>query len=342
MGKPEHHCDPKDPPYIKYTQQSTTTTTSPPVSSYIEYPNPTLPCPDLAYKSDSFEGLGCVKLSGTPYEVLASNVYNDCRAINFSVIDDQCSKGAIVQYICCEDTSYTNVLVNGNSISLCLKSGGELRKIYGNIDNVYLSSSSCTTPCPELPIPICASGYGLITSINEFGCTVYECVPTTTTTTTTTTPCPCPREINPSGFHIAYRDISPCEFAPASNPLYNQWTNLPLAETTYKIYIDVFLSYERVLVFYRDPITAQVVDLYDLDNVTHEFNSTLSEAPCCEDFGSSVLIDNFTKPSGVDALTIAISSFTPTISAVVVGICPLGEEIFIDDCGSPTTTTPAP
>jgi len=156
MGKPEHHCDPKDPPYVKYTQlviPGTTTTTLPPVSDYIVYPNSGLTCPDLAYKSDSFEGLGCVKLSGTPYEVLASNVYNDCRAINFSVIDNQCSKGAIIQYLCCQDTSYTNVLVSGNSISLCLKYGGELRKIYGNIDNVYLSSSSCATTTSTTTTP---------------------------------------------------------------------------------------------------------------------------------------------------------------------------------------------
>ena len=147
MGKPEHHCDPKDPPYVAYTKPfvaRTTTTTLPPVSNYIVYPNSGLSCPDLSYKSE-IDKLGCAKLSGTPYEVLLTNNDDDCKGANFTVIDDQCSRGAIVQYLCCSDSSYKNILVSGDSTVLCLKEGGELRKIYGNITNIYFTSNCATT-----------------------------------------------------------------------------------------------------------------------------------------------------------------------------------------------------
>ena len=68
MGKPEHHCDPKDPPYVAYTKPfvaTTTTTTLPPVSNYIVYPNSGLSCPDLSYKSESFTGANCPRPSGS-------------------------------------------------------------------------------------------------------------------------------------------------------------------------------------------------------------------------------------------------------------------------------------
>src|SRR6056300_1234665 len=132
MGKPEHHCDPKDLPYAKYihsTISQTTTTTLPPVSGYIEYPVSGLACPDLSYSS-KFEK-DCPKLSGFPYEILATNLYDDCKAINFEVVDDECSKGAILQYLCCDDFSYSTILVSGQN-TLSLKSNGQLRKVYGN------------------------------------------------------------------------------------------------------------------------------------------------------------------------------------------------------------------
>ena len=332
MGRPIHYCEDREDPYFKYippTTTSTTTTIDPSIdpSTFINY-NKINECVSIS---------GCTFPTYDYYEIIPES-QDQCCYFTATPLSFDCSVGAIIYFRECGILSYKYHLIDrpttfyAPSGSVMVYSG-KLKSF--DIINCGIPTTT-TTACPDVPIPLCPPGHTLVTSVNEFGCISYECV-ASTTTTTTTTPCPCPREINPSCFHIAYRDESPCAFAPASNPVYNTWSNLPLSKTTYKIYIDVFERYDRVQVYYRDPVTTNFVELYNLDYITQ---SPLSEAPCCEDFGSSVLIDSFIKPSGVDALVISIfAPYNPTISAIAVGICPLGEEIFIDDCGSPTTTT---
>ena len=158
MGKPEHHCDPKDPPYVAYTKPfvaRTTTTTLPPVSDYIVYPNSELSCPDLTYKSESFTGANCPRPSGSGYEVLLNNASSGCQGGNFTVVDDQCSRGAIVQYKCCTD-DYRNILVSGVDMILCMAPSSELRNVYGNIINAYITPE-CAPTTTTTPPP-CADG----------------------------------------------------------------------------------------------------------------------------------------------------------------------------------------
>ena len=98
MGVPEHHCDPKNSPYIAFTQQTTTTsTTSDPSVSFVKYPNFNAPCP-------SFEILSNASQSDCPVHgppSLLTNAGQTCTDIRVFVDNTtDCTKGAIVQLTC--------------------------------------------------------------------------------------------------------------------------------------------------------------------------------------------------------------------------------------------------
>lgn len=157
----------------------------------------------------------------------------------------------------------------------------------------------------------------------------------TTTTTTTPEPCDpnaCPRLINPECFHVHYKDVYPCNRPQTGvKSATHIWDGLRLSEWKYSIYVDSFEYYDRVVVYYNDPVTGNQVTLYDTDNVTHQY-SDFDTARCCEDFGDSPLIDSFMKPFDITRLVIEITTggFVNTLSAVVVAICPYGEDVFLD------------
>ena len=129
MGVPEHHCDPKNSPYIAFTQQTTTTsTTSDPSVSFVKYPNFNAPCP-------SFEILSNVSQSDCPVHgppsllTDAGQICTDIRVFVDNTTD--CTKGAIVQLTCCNTASPINVLLERDNLGFCVEQETQVNLLSG-------------------------------------------------------------------------------------------------------------------------------------------------------------------------------------------------------------------
>ena len=178
MGKPEPHCDPRDPlPYQKYFEpfdNLLTTTVAP--DNYVVYPS-SVSCPDLRPRPcpTDFQ-LDCPPLSG--YEVLLYNNCDVCKEVTFNIKDDVCSRGGLVQQHCCDGARYHTFLVSGDSLTVNLKARTEFRKIYGNFENVQISDPSDCYRYPHVFVNSCTPNHDYILWSDcqtiDIGCSLYK------------------------------------------------------------------------------------------------------------------------------------------------------------------------